>query len=312
MTVNFHRVLVTGGAGFIGSHLVDALVEGGCDVNVLDNLSTGSLTNLDRVKERFTFYPGDIRDRDVLARAVEGCQVIFHQAAVVSVQQTVENPVDSATVNELGTLNVLEAARAQRVKRVVLASSCAVYGNDPRLPKHESMPPAPESPYAVQKLAGERYAQIYPKLYGVETVCLRYFNVFGPRQDASSPYSGVISIFMTSADSGNPPVIYGDGKQSRDFIFVKDVVTANLLAASTDGVAGRILNVGTGKSVSINRLWDIIGRISGRPFQATYAARRSGDIVASVAGIEQTASVLGFRSGYNFEKGLEITWQWFK
>ena len=312
MAVNFHRILVTGGAGFIGSHLVDALMEKGCAVKVLDNLSTGSLANLAHVKDRITFYQGDIRDRDLLAKAAEGCQIIFHQAAVVSVPQSVKDPVESAMVNELGTLNVLEAARRQGVKRVVLASSCAVYGNDPRLPKHERLPPAPESPYAVQKLIGEQYAQLYLKLFGLETVCLRYFNVFGPRQDPSSPYSGVISIFMTKAASGASPVIYGDGKQSRDFIFVKDVVTANLLAANIDGIGGCVFNVGTGKSVSINDLWNIIGRISGCPLQPTYAARRSGDIVASVAGIDQTASVLGFRPEHDFEKGLEITCQWFK
>ena len=180
MASPFKHALVTGGAGFIGSHLVETLVASGCAVSVLDNLSTGRFSNIARLKERITFCEGDIRDRDLLSEVTQGCDVIFHEAAVVSVPQTVDDPVESACVNELGTLNVLEAARTHRVRRVVMASSCAVYGNDPKLPKQENLPPAPESPYAVQKLAGELYAGIYPGLYGVETVCLRYFNVYGP------------------------------------------------------------------------------------------------------------------------------------
>jgi len=261
--MQFNRALVTGGAGFIGSHLVDALVAEGCEVVVIDDLSTGNLSNLEHIKDRITFYKGDIRDQDLLRKAADGCEVVFHQAAVVSVPQTVENPIDSAMVNDIGTLFVLDTARNKNVKRVILASSCAVYGDDHKLPKVESMTPKPQSPYAVQKITGEYYARLYHDLYGFETVCLRYFNVYGPRQDPSSPYSGVISIFMSKSISGQPPVIYGDGNQYRDFIFVKDVVRANLLAAEKDEATGKVFNVGTGGYVRINQLWEMIGRISG-------------------------------------------------
>ncbi len=241
MHVDFSNALVTGGAGFIGSHLVEALLSAGCKVTVLDNLSTGSLLNLESVMDRITFYKNDIRQLEMLEKAAEGCEVIFHLAAVVAVQQTIRNPVDSAMVNDIGTINVLEAARAKNVRRVVLASSCAVYGDDPRLPKKETMTPRPASPYAVHKLSAEHYARVYFDLFGLETVSLRFFNVYGPRQDPSSPYSGVISIFMAKAASNQVPVIYGDGNQSRDFVYVKDVVKANLLAASMDNLSGKCI-----------------------------------------------------------------------
>jgi nucleoside-diphosphate-sugar epimerase len=312
MKVHFDHALVTGGAGFIGSHIVDALVESGCKVSVIDNLSTGHIANISHQKDRIQFFEGDIRDRELLLKISQGCDVVFHEAAVVSVPQTVEAPVESAMINELGTLNILEAARANHIRRVVMASSCAVYGNDPQLPKHERLSPAPESPYAVQKLTGELYARIYPGLYGMETVCLRYFNVYGPRQDPNSPYSGVISIFMTMAASKRQPVIFGDGKQNRDFVFVKDVVRANLLAGSVKGVGGGVFNVGTGKSISINDLWDTACRVSGCALEPTYAPRRAGDIVESVADIKKTQSTLGFMPDHSFEKGLEKTYQWYK
>ncbi|MCD4765791.1 MAG: SDR family oxidoreductase, partial [Methanosarcinales archaeon] len=312
MNFSLSRVLVTGGAGFIGSHLVDTLVAKGCDVVVLDDLSSGSLSNLEHVKDRITFYKGDIQDQKLLMEAAKNCEVIFHQAAMVSVTKTVDNPVDSAFINDMGTLIVLDAGRKNKVKRVVLASSSAVYGDDPLLPKHENMPLKPMSPYAVQKLTGELYARIYHDLYGIETVCLRYFNVYGPRQDPSSPYSGVISIFMTKAVSKKPPVIYGDGKQYRDFVFVKDVVKANLLAATEDDAAGQIFNIGTGKHVSINNLWDMISLFSGLKIEPEYIPSRPGDIIESVASIEQAKSALGFEPDYLFEKGLEITFKWYK
>jgi nucleoside-diphosphate-sugar epimerase len=311
MNSRLSRVLVTGGAGFIGSHLVDALVAKGCDVVVLDDLSSGSLSNLEHVKDKITFYKGDIQDQKLLMEAAKNCEVIFHQAAMVSVTKTVDNPVDSAFINDMGTLIVLDAGRKNKVKRVVLASSSAVYGDDPLLPKHENMPLKPMSPYAVQKLTGELYARIYHDLYGIETVCLRYFNVYGPRQDPSSPYSGVISIFMTRAVSKKPPLIYGDGKQYRDFVFVKDVVKANLLAATEDDAAGQIFNIGTGKHVSINSLWDMIRLFSGLKIEPEYIPLRPGDIIESVASIEQAKSALGFEPDYLFEKGLEITFKWY-
>ena len=312
MDMKFNRVLVTGGAGFIGSHLVDALVAEGCEVVVIDDLSTGNFLNLEHIKDRITFYKGDIRDRDLLTKAADGCEVIFHQAAVVSVPQTVENPIDSAMVNDMGTLLILETARNTTVRRVVLASSCAVYGDDPELPKVESMAPKPQSPYAVQKLTGEFYARLYHDLYGLETVCLRYFNVYGPRQDPTSPYSGVISIFMSKSASKEAPVIYGDGNQYRDFIFIKDVIWANLSAAKTDEAKGKVFNVGTGEFVSINQLWDMICRISGFYIKPEYEQSRPGDILESVANIDQAKSALGFKPEYSFEKGLEITFKWYK
>jgi len=312
MNIKFKKALVTGGAGFIGSHIVDALLSNGCQVIVLDDLSTGRLSNLKHIKDKISFYKGDIRDREALDTAAKDCEVIFHQAAMVSVPQTVENPVDSAMVNEVGTLSLLESARKSNVKRVVLASSCAIYGDDSQLPKVEDMLPKPLSPYAVQKLTGEYYARLYNDLYGLETVCLRYFNVYGPKQDPMSPYSGVISIFMSRAVSKEAPVIYGDGKQYRDFIFVNDVVRANLLAASTDGASGKIFNVGTGKYITIDRLWKMTCDLCSLNIKPEYKPPRDGDIVESVANIDHAEKVLGFNPKYSFEEGLKITFDWYK
>jgi len=311
MKMKSKRILVTGGAGFIGSHLVDALLKGNNNVSVLDNLSTGTLSNLEHVADRITFCKGDIRNQGAVMKAAKGCDVIFHQAAMVSVPQTVDNPLDSAMVNDMGTLHVLEAARKNRVNRIVLASSCAVYGDDPQLPKHESQNPKPQSPYAVQKLAGEYYARLYHDLYALETACLRYFNVFGPRQDPSSPYSGVISIFMTKAALRESPIIYGDGNQYRDFIFVMDVVKANLLAANIDDPGGRPFNIGTGSCISINRLWEMIRGMSNLDVEPKYEPSRPGDIRESIANIERAKSILGFKPEYSFSKGLEITFNWY-
>jgi UDP-glucose 4-epimerase len=215
MKLPFKSALVTGGAGFIGSHLVEVMVSEGCKVAVLDNLSSGNYLNLKHLEGQFSFYRDDIRNQQALNAAAEGCEVIFHLAAVVSVPQTIEEPIDSAAINEMGTLFVFEAARKQKARQVVFSSSCAVYGDDLRLPKREDMAPKPQSPYAVQKLASEYYASVFHELYGLETAVLRYFNVYGPRQDPSSPYSGVISIFMIKALQHAPAVIYGDGNQSR-------------------------------------------------------------------------------------------------
>jgi nucleoside-diphosphate-sugar epimerase len=304
--------LVTGGAGFIGSHLTEALLSDGCEVRVIDDLSTGHLSNLRHIRDRITFYQGDIRDQELLTKASRGCDVIFHEAAVVSVPKTVEDPINSATVNEMGTLFVFEAARQNNVKRVVYASSSAVYGDDPALPKHETMRPKPQSPYAVQKLSGEIYARLYLDLYGVETVSLRYFNVYGPRQDPSSPYSGVISIFMTKATSKETPVIYGDGEQYRDFIYVKDVVRANLLAAVANGASGGIFNIGRGKITSINSLWEMISKRVGFDIKPKYEPSRAGDIRESVADVNSARKALGFEPDYSFEKGIGNTLEWYQ
>ena len=306
------RALVTGGAGFIGSHIVEALVADGCQVAVLDNLYTGNEINLASVMDEITFIKGDIRDRQILEKAAEDCSVIFHLAAVVSVPQTIDNPVESALTNDLGTLYVLEMARKKNIKRVVFSSSCAVYGDDPQLPKKETMRLKPSSPYAVQKMTAEQYMRLGYELYGLEAVSLRYFNVYGPRQDPSSPYSGVISIFMKMAVERKSPVIYGDGNQSRDFIYVTDVVKANLLAAASDQARGKIVNIGTGNNVSINQLWDMICSLNGLTIKPKYQPSRPGDIYTSVANVEYAKLFLGFEHDYPFEKGLEYTYEWYK
>ena len=312
MPINFKTALVTGGAGFIGSHLVDALLANNCEVRVIDNLSSGNLRNLEHVIERIRFQKGDIRDLDALENIMSGCEVVFHQAAVVSVTKTVDDPLGSAAVNEIGTLNVLEAARGCKLPRVVLASSSAVYGDDPELPKNENMNPKALSPYAVQKLTGEFYARLYAELYGLETVCLRYFNVFGPRQDPSSPYSGVISIFLTRAAEIERPIIYGDGQQSRDFIYVKDVVNANVLAANAGNASGKVFNVGTGNIVYINQLWGLISQMARIDIQPIYQDPRPGDIEESVANIDRARDFLSFEPAYQFKKGLEVTYRWYQ
>lgn len=303
---------MTGGAGFIGSHLVDELVANGCRVTVLDNLSTGHRHNIDHLGDRIDFVEGDIRDAGLLDRVVKGCEVVFHQAAVVSVTQSVQDPSHACEVNDLGTVRVLDASRRSGVRRVVMASSSAVYGDDPRLPKTEEMAPRPLSPYAVQKLTGEFYASVFKGLYGLETVCLRYFNVFGPRQDPSSPYSGVISIFMAKAAAGQAPTIDGDGGQSRDFVYVKDVVRANLLAATEAAAAGRIFNVGTGTSIRIRDLWKLIGELSKVKIDPVFGSPRAGDIRESVSDINEIGRSLGFTPQVELRQGLIDTLAWYR
>ena len=241
-----------------------------------------------------------------------GCEVVFHLAAVVSVTKTVEDPLTTALVNDMGTLKVLEAARMNGVGRVVLSSSSAVYGDDPQSPKCESLPPNPLSPYAVQKRTNEHYARIYCELYGLQTVCLRYFNVYGPRQDPSSPYSGVISIFMSKAARNEAPLIYGDGCQTRDFVYVKDVVQANLLAARHENAPGHVFNVGTQHSVNINALWERVAALGACTRKARHADARPGDIIESLADIRLARDLLGFHPTYTLLSGLEKTFAWYR
>jgi len=312
MTFPFKNVLVTGGAGFIGSHLTEALLAEGCRVTVLDNLSSGYISNLNSVKDRINFCRGDIRDLHTVEETARNCDAIFHLAAMASVPQTVEQPIESTAINDLGTLHIFEAARKNDVGCVVFTSSSAVYGDDPQLPKNEKMRPLPLSPYAVQKLTGEYYARLYHTLHGMKTTSLRLFNVFGPRQDPSSSYSGVISIFMAKAVLRSQPTIYGDGTQNRDFIYVKDVVTASLLAAKADDAAGTTINVGTGRSIDINRLWKMISQMNGLEINPRYRSARPGDILESVADIQLARYLLGFEPEYSFEKGLAHTFNWYK
>ncbi len=308
---NIKKALITGGAGFIGSHIADALVENGCRVIIVDNLATGNLSNIEHLKEDITFIESDIRDGEMLINAARNCDVIFHQAAVVSVPQTVEEPIESAMVNDIGTLNVMEAARKNGVKRVVYASSCAVYGDAPELPKVENMRVRPQTPYAVQKYTGELNANVFYDLYGLETVGLRYFNVFGPRQDPSSPYSGVISIFMSKAAGKETPLIFGDGNQYRDFVFVKDVVKANLLAACAENIGSHVFNIGTGRYISVNDLWNMICGKSGFEIKPEYKPGRAGDIRESLADINLAEEILKYKPDYSFEQGFDITYDWY-
>ncbi|MEJ2729434.1 MAG: NAD-dependent epimerase/dehydratase family protein [Deltaproteobacteria bacterium] len=312
MKLPFKSALVTGGAGFIGSHLVEALIIAGCRVAVLDNLSSGNYKNLEHLAGKFSFFQDDIRNQKALTVAAENCEVIFHLAAVVSVPRTIDNPIESAEINELGSLSDIEVAHKKRMQRDVFTSSCAVYGEDPRLPKRENMEPNPQSPYAVQKLAAEYYARMFYDLHGLETTLLRYFNVYGPRQDPSSPYSGVISIFMTKALLNEPAVIYGDGNQSRDFIYVQDVVRANLLAATAGDIGGRVINIGSGQSVRINDLWKAVCALSGQNRKPRHARKRPGDIVASLAGVGRAKELLDFECETSFETGLKSTFEWYR
>jgi UDP-glucose 4-epimerase len=302
------KALVTGGAGFIGSHIAERLVREGHEVVLYDNLSSGRRENFAHFADLVTFAHADVRDAPQLDYhlGVAGCDVLFHQAAVVSVPYSVEHPQETHDVNIQGTLNVLHAAKRRGVKRVVFACSAAVYGEEPTLPKGEDMAPAPISPYGVEKMCGEMYMKAWSSLYGVETVSLRYFNVFGPRQDPRSPYSGVISVFVDRALKGTQPTVFGDGTQSRDFVFVANVVDANLCAATRQGVSGRAFNVACGKRTTLNELLAILGRIVGRDLTPVYAAPRAGDIKDSVADITRARELLGYDPRVGVEEGLRI------
>jgi len=306
------KVLITGGAGFIGSHIAEKVLEMNYEVIIYDNLSTGKLSNLAQIKDHIKFIQGDIRDYDLLKKSLTGCDIIFHEAAEVSVPKTVKNPIETTMINDIGTLNVFETARQCGIKRVVFASSCAVYGDDPKLPKTENMIPMPKSPYAAQKIMGEYYAKLYNDLYNLETVCLRYFNVFGPRQDPSSPYSGVISIFATKAINNEQPIIYGDGNQYRDFVYVKDVVKANILAAIKEDVGGQVFNIGTANCITINELWELICKQTNLSLKPRYEPARSGDINKSTSDISHTIKSLKYTPSISFPEGLKETLAWYK
>lgn len=306
------KYLVTGGAGFIGSHITDVLVERGQQVVVLDNLSSGHKENLSDVWKQIEFIHGDIRDPGTCLKAAEGCNGVFHEAALVSVPDSINRPRDNHDINSTGTLNILEAARANGVKRVVFASSAAIYGDNPELPKREDMLPAPKSPYALAKLTGEYYLKVYAECYGLETVALRYFNVFGPRQDPSSMYSGVISIFSERIKKGLPVTIYGDGQQTRDFVNVKDVSTANLLAMTADLKAkspdskfsSTVFNVATGTQTSLLQMLSVLEQLCGITIERKFAAVRSGDIRHSVADVSKIRNWLAYEPRIELKAGL--------
>jgi len=306
------KILITGGAGFIGSHIADKMLAHNYHVRIYDNLSTGKMANILPIKDHIEFIESDIRNYDQLSKAMKGCDLVFHEAAEVSVPKTIKSPIETTMINDIGTLNVFESARQANVQRVIFASSCAIYGDSPELPKHEQMLPQPKSPYAAQKMMGEYYARLYHDLYQLETVCLRYFNVYGPRQDPSSPYSGVISIFLTKALEKQSPTIYGDGNQSRDFVFVQDVVNANLLAGTQKDVSGNVYNIGTGKSRSINDLWQTICQKATINITAKYDQGRFGDVIASVGDIQKANQELHYYPEFLFEEGLQFTLDWYQ
>jgi nucleoside-diphosphate-sugar epimerase len=305
------RYLVTGGAGFIGSNTVDELVNRGHEVSVLDNLSTGKAANLAHASSQIKFFEASIADLSAVREACLGADRVIHLAAQTSVPRSVEDPLETNLVNVTGTLNVLTAARDAGVKRIVFASSCAVYGQTAVLPIREDAPLTPVSPYGISKQVGEAYGRVFQDLYGLEFVALRYFNVFGPRQDPGSPYSGVLSIFNDALLAGRQPTIYGDGQQSRDFIYVANVVEANLCAAEKAGAAGHSINVGMGQRFTLNQTLGLLGKITGGPAAAKYSTARDGDIRDSQADIGLAKKLLGYEPHLTFEEGLRKTWDWF-
>ena len=303
--------LVTGGAGFIGSHLVEELVRRGERVRVVDNLSTGKRQNIAHLTSA-EFVQGDLADLEVARRAVTGIDYVLHQAAIPSVPRSVQDPITSNRANIDASLNILVAARDAGVKRLVYAGSSSAYGDTPTLPKIETMPTAPLSPYALQKLVAEQYCQMFTRLYGLETVTIRYFNVFGPRQDPSSPYSGVISLFISALCEGRQPTIYGDGEHTRDFTYVANVVDGVLRACTAAGAGGEIINVATGGRISLNTLFKTIRDLVNARVEPIYAPPRPGDVKDSQADISKARRVLGYEPIVSFEEGLARTVAWYR
>ena len=305
--------LITGGAGFIGSHIATALVDAGARVRVVDDLSTGYLRNLRHIESKIDFIEGSVGDAATLGRALSDVEWVFHQAAIPSVPRSVDRPVECHDASVNATFALLLAARDQKVRRVVYAASSSAYGDQPELPKREDMRPAPLSPYAVGKLVGEYYGQVFTNVYGLETVSLRYFNVFGPRQDPSSHYSGVISRFMSALVNGEQPIIYGDGGQSRDFTFVSNVVDANLRAAESAHAVGKVINVANGRQVTLNELLEIMKNVTGKSAAAArYEPLRVGDVRHSLADISLARSLLGYEPRVGLEEGVRLTFDWWQ
>ena len=304
--------LVTGGAGFIGSALVQELLAQGHAVRVVDNFATGQRANLAEVLDRIELLEGDLADLEIAHRSVRGMDYVLHQAAIPSVPRSVQDPIASNRANVDATLNLLVAARDACMKRFVYASSSSVYGNSEVLPKVETMPENPLSPYALTKLAGEKYAGIFHRIYGLPTVALRYFNIFGPRQDPNSPYSAVISRFVDAALDGRRPTVHGDGEQTRDFTYVDNAVQANLLSCTAEGVAGMVFNVGAGERHSLNKLLQMVASIVGCKLDPEYGPPRPGDVRHSQASIERAHEHLGYKPSVRFEEGLKRTVAWFQ
>jgi UDP-N-acetylglucosamine/UDP-N-acetyl-alpha-D-glucosaminouronate 4-epimerase len=301
------KVLVTGGGGFIGSNLARALAERGDDVRVLDNFSTGNRANLSELASEIEIVEGELRSYERVHAATRGVEVVFHQGALPSVPRSVQDPLTTSAVNVEGTLNVLLAARDEGIRRVVFASSSSVYGNSGELPRLETQNPDPISPYGVSKLAAERYCVSFARVYPLETVALRYFNVFGPNQDPTSQYSAVVPRFITAIADGQPVAIYGDGDQRRDFTYVANVVDANLLAADADGVTGKVLNIATGRATTVNELADAIGALLGRQVERDEQPERTGDVRDSWADVTHAREVLGWEPRIGLDEGLRLS-----
>jgi nucleoside-diphosphate-sugar epimerase len=304
--------LVTGGAGFIGSNIVDELLRRGHTVRVLDNFATGREDNLQDAGPHIDLIRGDVRDADAVERAVKGVDYVVHQAALASVPRSIADPIANNEVNAQGTLNILVAAQKHGVRRVVYASSSSVYGDSEELPKVESMTPNPKSPYAVAKLAAEHYCRVFASLHGMTTVSLRYFNVFGPRQDPGSQYSAVIPLFVKALVEGTPPTIHGDGEQSRDFTFIDNVVSANLLACEANVSGGKVYNIACGGRYTLNHLYDTLAAEIGTNIKAEYGPPRAGDVKHSMAGIDRIQQELGYQVSVSFEEGIKRTVRWYQ
>src|SRR5215471_5305117 len=305
------RYVVTGGAGFIGSHIVEELVRRNETVTVIDNFSTGKRENVEAFEDDAEIIDADIADAKNLAQIIKGADYVIHQAAIPSVPKSIIDPVKSHHANVNGTLQLLVACREAGVKRVVYASSSSLYGDSPTLPKHEGMMPNPLSPYGAQKLFGEMYCQVFTRAYGLETVSLRYFNVFGPRQDATSQYSGVLAKFIPALLQDKRPVIYGDGLQSRDFTYVQNVVEANLLACTAPGIAGDVFNIACGDRITVNDMLVHINKITGRDVSPIYDPPRAGDIKHSQADIKKAETKLNYKPKVSFSEGLRRTIEWY-
>ena len=306
------RYLVTGGAGFIGSNVVDELVRRNHEVVVLDDLSTGKEANLAGVRSEIDFRAGSITDLSAVQAACRGVDYVLHLAARTSVPKSVADPVETNLVNIDGTLNVLVASRNAKVRRFVYAASSSVYGETPTLPKIETMPPEPISPYGVTKYVGELYAQVFGRVYGLENASVRYFNIFGPRQDPTSQYSGVLSRFLLAILEGQPLVIYGDGEQSRDFTYIDNIVDLTLRACEASGASGKVFNGGTGARITLNEVLKLLEKITGRKIQPKYDPPRTGDIRDSQADVSLARKVLGYEPRVLFEEGLRRTWEWYQ
>ncbi len=304
--------VVTGGGGFIGSHIVEELIRRNETVKIIDNFSTGKRENVEPFRTKAEVIETDISESPDLAKILKGADYVIHQAAIPSVPKSIIDPLKSHQANVNGTLQLLIASRDAGIKRVVYASSSSLYGDSPTLPKHEGMMPNPLSPYGAQKLFAEMYCQVFTKAYGLETVSLRYFNVFGPRQDATSQYSGVLALFIPAVLEGRRPTIYGDGQQSRDFTYVKNVVEANLLACKASGAAGQVFNVACGDRITVNSMLQQINQITGRDISPIYAEQRAGDIKHSQADITKARADLGYDPKVSFAEGLRHTIEWYR